>query len=131
MAKNKLKITDIQKALLTNTRFIKEQEEEVVQETVPEVSAVAPPPPPPAPPVPQPPPAAPVPAPTPAPAPVKTVPEVKVSEVQIDAKIMKKMRILAAYQKTTPGELINLALDHYLRLKAMQLEEAMHKLTTE
>jgi hypothetical protein len=121
MAKNKLKITDIQKALLTNTRFIKEQEEEVVQESIPEVKAAAPAAPaPPAPPVQ-----------SSEPVPVKAVAEVKAPEVQIDAKIMKKMKILAAYQKTTPGELINLALDHYLRLKAMQLEEAMHKLTTE
>jgi hypothetical protein len=128
MAKNKLKITDIQKALLTNTRFIKEQEEEVVQEVASAVAAVVPPPPPPLPPSP---PVPPVQMSTPTAEPVKTVPEVKVPEVQIDAKIMKKMKILAAYQKTTPGELINLALDHYLRLKAMQLEEAMHKLTTE
>jgi hypothetical protein len=120
MAKNKLKITDIQKALLTNTRFIKEQEEEVVQESTPEITAAT-----------LPPPAPPVHKPVPAPVPVKAVADVKTPEVQIDAKIMKKMKILAAYQKTTPGELINLALDHYLRLKAMQLEEAMHKLTTE
>jgi hypothetical protein len=122
MAKNKPKITNIQKALLTNTRFIKEQEEEVVQEIAPAATAVAPTPPPPAPPVQKS---------VPTPAPIKAVAEVKAPEVQIDAKIMRKVKILAAYQKTTPGDLINLALDHYLRLKAMQLEEAMHKLTTE
>jgi hypothetical protein len=118
MAKNKLRITDIQKALLTNTRFIKEQEEEVVQESIPQVTAATPP----------------VPAtfsPPPVPSPATIVAEAKPPEVLIDPKIMKRMKILAAYQKTTPGELINSALDHYLKLKAMQLEEAMHKLTTE
>jgi hypothetical protein len=100
MAKNKLTITDIQKALLTNTRFIKEAEEEVLPDS-------------------------PAPAPPPAPVPV----DVKLPEVQIDPIILKKLRILAAYQKTTATELINSALGHYLRLKAMQLDEAMLKLT--
>lgn len=109
MAKNKLTITDIQKALLTNTRFIKEPEEEIQPEEKKEIV------PPPAPPV----------------VPVVPVPvqEVKAPEVIIDPKILKKMKILAAYQKTTATDLINSALEHYLKLKAMQLDEAMLKLT--
>jgi len=54
-----------------------------------------------------------------------------VAEVAIDPVVMKKIKILAPYLGETPDELINKALSHFLRLKSMQLEKAMQKLTEE
>jgi hypothetical protein len=96
MAKSKHTINDIQKALLSNTRFIKE--EEVAPEPIP------------VPPV---------------------VQQHILSEVQIDPLIMKKIKILAPFLGETPDELVNKALNHFLRLKSMQLDQAIEKLTQE
>lgn len=95
MAKNKHTINDIQKALMSNTRFIKD-EETVSQPTV-------------------------------------KVPAEKPLEpqVNIDPLIMKQFKILAPYLGETTDELINKALSHFLRLKSLQLDQAISKLTEE
>ncbi|MFP4557587.1 MAG: hypothetical protein ACLFNU_12025 [Bacteroidales bacterium] len=52
-------------------------------------------------------------------------------EVVIDPVVLKKIKILSPYLGETPEETINKALNHFLRLKSMQLEKAMQKLTEE
>jgi len=44
---------------------------------------------------------------------------------------MKKIKILAAYLGETNDEMVNKALNHYLRLKSLQLDQAIQKLTEE
>lgn len=95
MAKNKHTINDIQKALMSNTRFIKD-EETASQPTVK------------------------------APAEKPLDPQ-----VNIDPLIMKQFKILAPYLGETTDELINKALSHFLRLKSLQLDQAISKLTEE
>lgn len=97
MGKNKKTIFDIQKALLSNTEFIKEQEPQAEQ--VPYVPEI------------------------PQPRPVDCV--------VLDPALLRKLKILAAYEKQTPDELVNSALNHFLRLKAGRLDEAMRNLTGE
>ena len=43
----------------------------------------------------------------------------------------RKFKILATYQNKKTQELMHEALNHYLRLKKMYLEEAMRELTKE
>jgi len=45
--------------------------------------------------------------------------------------VMKKIKILAPFEGVTTDELINKALNHYLRLKSLQLDKAVEKLTQE
>jgi hypothetical protein len=99
MARGKLTVEDIQKALLTNTNFIK-------NETDPENTLLDR---------------------------VLASNGVKASphDIRIDPVVLKKFKILATYQKVDHGELINQALEHYLKLKSMQLEQAILKLTEE
>lgn len=52
-------------------------------------------------------------------------------QVNIDPLIMKQIKILAPYLGETPDELINKALSHFLRLKSLQLDQAISKLTEE
>ena len=49
----------------------------------------------------------------------------------IDRITYRKFKILAAYQKRNTQEVINEALSHYLRLKKLYFEEALHELTKE
>jgi hypothetical protein len=95
MAKNKHTINDIQKALMSNTRFIKEEET--------------------------------------ASQPIEKAYADKGGEPQviIDPLIMKQFKILAPYLGETPDDLINKALSHFLRLKSLQLDQAISKLTEE
>lgn len=51
--------------------------------------------------------------------------------VNIDPIIMKKIKILAPFLGETPEETINKALNHFLRLKSLQLDQAIEKLTEE
>lgn len=43
----------------------------------------------------------------------------------IDEDIMEKFTLLAEFENTEASDLINKALNHYLRLKSLQVEEAM------
>lgn len=43
----------------------------------------------------------------------------------IQPEILEKFEILANFEKTTTKDLINAALQHYIKLKALQLEQAM------
>ncbi|MDX9769036.1 MAG: hypothetical protein RBT19_01645 [Tenuifilaceae bacterium] len=95
--KSKHTINDIQKALMSNTRFIKE--EGVPTDTVP--------------------------------IPGSTEVNPAESKVAIDPLIMKKIKILAPFMGETTDELINKALNHYLRLKSLQLDQAIQKITEE
>ena len=95
MAKNKHTINDIQKALLSTTRYIKE--EDMREENEPEVL------------------------------PSRDMDQ----QVKIDPIIMKKIKILAPYLGETTDELIDKALNHYLRLKSLQFDQAIKKLTQE
>lgn len=47
-----------------------------------------------------------------------------VKENIIDSDIREKFKLLADFEKVDEKELINKALNHYLRLKGMQLEQA-------
>ncbi|HZJ73626.1 MAG TPA: hypothetical protein VFC87_02365 [Perlabentimonas sp.] len=96
MAKGKQTISDIQKALLSSTRYIKDEKADVSASRQPTKKQEA------------------------------TKPE-----VNIDPLVMRKIRILAPYEGETTDELINKALNHYLRLKSLQLEKAIEKLTKE
>jgi hypothetical protein len=42
----------------------------------------------------------------------------------VDDDIMGKIEILAQFQNITPRELINKALNHYIKLKGIELEQA-------
>lgn len=102
MTKSKLTIADIQKALLSNTKFIKEEEPEEmpVAGKVENNSAS------------------------------KSV--VKPAEgVIIEPMTYKKYKILASYLNVPTDELVNSALNHFLKLKSTQLEQAILKLTEE
>lgn len=89
-------INDIQKALLSNTRYIKE-EETIVKVEKSKIEEPKP-----------------------------TQPD-----VNIDPLLMKQLRILAPYLGETTDDLINKALGHFLRLKKLQLDQAIEKLTEE
>jgi len=43
----------------------------------------------------------------------------------IDADVMRKIQILAEFENVPVEELLNKALIHYLKLKGLQLEQAM------
>lgn len=94
--KSKHTITDIQKALMSNTRYIKEEEAPKPQDPI-------------------------------------TKPKAKSGEqqVNIDPLLMKQIKILAPYLGESTDDMINKALSHFLRLKSMQLDEAISKLTEE
>lgn len=47
--------------------------------------------------------------------------------VEIDPNVMEKFKALADYQKKPADELVNLALNHFLGLKSLRVEEAMRK----
>lgn len=53
------------------------------------------------------------------------------NDITINARVIKQFRILARYQNEPVDGLINKALDHFLRLKSLQLEQAIQKLTEE
>ncbi|MDD2197665.1 MAG: hypothetical protein PHE03_01565 [Bacteroidales bacterium] len=95
MAKNKHTINDIQKALLSTTRYIKEEDE--LEKKEPQA---------------------------------KVVSDLN-QQVRIDSLIMKKIKILAPYLGETTDEFVNKALTHYLRLKSLQFDQAIQKLTEE
>ncbi len=95
MAKNKHTINDIQKALLSSTRYIKEEDMRDDSE------------------------------------PAAIIGSDLAQQVKIDPIIMKKIKILAPYLGETPDEMINKALNHFLRLKSLQLDQAIQKLTEE
>ena len=48
-----------------------------------------------------------------------------VQETFIDEELMNKFELLAEFEQTTPKELIQKALNHFLRLKGLQLEQAL------
>jgi hypothetical protein len=95
MAKNKHTINDIQKALLSTTRYIKEEDE--LEKKEPQAKAVS---------------------------------DLN-QQAKIDPLIMKKIKILAPYLGETTDEFVNKALSHYLRLKSLQFDQAIQKLTEE
>lgn len=51
--------------------------------------------------------------------------------VQIDADIIKKLKILSKYQNEKIEDMINQALQHFLRLKSHDLQKAIEQLTIE
>jgi hypothetical protein len=84
--KTKKNIKQFQQALLSNTGFIKQTDEnEAMQLPEPVISP----------------------------------------ESVIDDEVMEKFILLANFEGSNTNELINKALNHYLRLKSLQLEEAM------
>lgn len=95
MAKNKHTINDIQKALLSTTRYIKEEDK--LEEKEPSDLAIS---------------------------------DLS-QQVKIDPIIMKKIKILAPYLGETTEEFVNKALSHFLRLKSLQFDQAIQKLTEE
>ncbi|PKP10139.1 MAG: hypothetical protein CVU09_08405 [Bacteroidetes bacterium HGW-Bacteroidetes-4] len=84
MKKTKKNIKQFKQALLTNTGFIKQNEE---PEPIPAAQ----------------------------------------HESLIESDILQKFTLLAEFEGTNTKELINKALNHFLRLKSLQLEEAMKK----
>ena len=101
MARNKLTIDDIQKALLSNTHFIKEVEPEKPLE-ITQVNTQS-----------------------------GKVENSTNNDFQIDPRIIKNFKILSTHLEIDQNELINKALMYYLSLKSMQLEQAVRKLTKE
>lgn len=99
MAKSKHTINDIQKALMSSTKYIKE-DDMVVSDTNDKIVT-------------------------------ESKGEGASHDVNIDPIIMKKIRILAPFLGETPEEMINKALNHFLRLKSLQLDQAIEKLTEE
>ncbi len=53
------------------------------------------------------------------------------NDVTIDLRTLKQFKILARYQNEPVEILVNKALEHFLRLKSLQLEQAIQKLTEE
>lgn len=49
--------------------------------------------------------------------------------ISVDRLTFRKFKILATYQNKNTQELMHEALNHYLRLKKLYLEEAMKELT--
>ena len=96
MAKNRRTISDIQKALLTNTQYIKESDS--VNKPVEKV--------------------------------VEQKPQPK-DQANIDPVVLKQFKILAPYLGESVDDLINKALNHFLRLKSLQLDQAIKKITAE
>ena len=99
MARNKLTIDDIQKALLSNTHFIKEAEPEKPLE-ITKVNTQS-----------------------------GKVENSIINSFQIDPRVLKRIKILSVYLKVDQDELINNALIYYLSIKSTQLEQAMRSLT--
>lgn len=54
--------------------------------------------------------------------------ETIVNDDIIDSEIRNKFKILANFEKIDEKELINKALNHYLRLKGLQLEQALKEM---
>jgi hypothetical protein len=101
MARNKLTIDDIQKALLSNTHFIKEAEPEKPLEFT-QVNTQS-----------------------------GKVGNPTTNDFQIDQRILENVKILSTYLGIDQNELINKALMYYLSLKSAQLEQAVRKHTKE
>jgi hypothetical protein len=101
MARNKLTIDDIQKALLSNTHFIKEVEPEKPLE-IAHVNTQS-----------------------------GKVGNPTANDFQIDQRILENVKILSNYLGIDQNELINKALMYYLSLKSAQLEQAVRKHTKE
>lgn len=53
--------------------------------------------------------------------------EIAVHEDIVEPQIREKIKILADFEGITEKEMINKALNHFLRLKGLQLEEALKK----
>ncbi len=98
MTRNKLTIEDIQKALLSNTHFIKEVEPEKPLE-IAQVNTQS-----------------------------GKVENSANNDFQIDPRVLKRIKILSAYLKIDQDEIINNALMYYLSIKSTQLNQAMQKL---
>ncbi len=101
MAKSKQTINDIQKALLSSTRYIKEEDNLPKEDNHPKAGIA------------------------------KTAKAEVNEQVKIDPIVMKKIKILASYLGETNDEMVNKALNHFLRLKSLQLDQAIQKLTEE
>ncbi len=101
MARNKLTIDDIQKALLSNTHFIKEVEPEKPLE-IAKANTQS-----------------------------DKVENSTINEFQIDPRVLKRYKILSVYLKIDQDELINNALMYYLSIKSAQLNQAMQSLAKE
>ncbi|HOP05494.1 MAG TPA: hypothetical protein PL017_13745 [Tenuifilaceae bacterium] len=96
MAKSKHTINDIQKALLSSTKYLKEVEKE---DSTPRM---------------------------------QDVPQANLEpSVNIDPLILKKFSILSRYLGEPAEDLINNALNHFLRLKSLQLDKAIQQITSE
>ena len=53
------------------------------------------------------------------------------NDITIDPMILKKFRILSRYLNEPAEGMINKALEHFLRLKGQQLDQAIQKITEE
>lgn len=96
MAKKKKKLSEIRDALLNNTSFIKNEEKPVEVQTVVETV-------------------------------VEKVIETVIPDnaIVIDKSVLSKMNMLSRFYEKETTELINEALSHYLRLKRLDLDEAL------
>ncbi len=101
MARNKLTIDDIQKALLSNTHFIKDAELEKPLEIAHINTQTG------------------------------KVETSTIQSFQIDPRVLKRYKILSDYLKVDQDELINNALMYYLSIKSAQLNQAMQSLRKE
>ncbi len=45
--------------------------------------------------------------------------------IEIDKSVFNKLKVLAAYYKKEPSELVNDAINHYLRIKKLDIDEAL------
>jgi len=84
MAKGKKKLSEIKDALLSNTTFIKNDEQPVNEQVIPSENAI-----------------------------------------ELDKSVFSKIKLLAGYYEKDPVELVNDAITHYLRLKKLDIEEAL------
>lgn len=96
MAKSKHTINDIQKALLSSTKYLKENDKD---DSVPQEQ--------------------------------DKLQSKTDSDISIDPLILKKFNILSRYLGEPAEDLINNALNHFLRLKSLQLDKAIQQITSE
>lgn len=84
MAKGKKKLSEIKDALLSNTTFIKNDEQPVNEQVVSSENTI-----------------------------------------ELDKSVFSKIKLLAGYYEKEPVELVNDAIAHYLRLKKLDIDEAL------
>jgi len=62
------------------------------------------------------------------PEPVIEKPVLSEHSIEIDKSVYSKIKVLASYYKKEPSELVNDAITHYLRIKKLDIDEALKNL---